>query len=57
VGQSRHDQPGTKGEVRQAVDAALAGSDAGSLRVAEKVDGAWAVNQWLKKGGACCRSG
>jgi 2,3,4,5-tetrahydropyridine-2-carboxylate N-succinyltransferase len=41
--------PGTKGEVRQAVDAALAGLDAGSLRVAEKVDGAWSVNQWLKK--------
>ena len=28
---------GTKGEVRQAVDAALAGLDAGSLRVAEKL--------------------
>ena len=41
--------PGTKGEVRQAVDAALAGLDAGSLRVAEKLDGAWSVNQWLKK--------
>ena len=41
--------PGTKGEVRQAVDAALARLDAGSLRVAEKVDGVWAVNQWLKK--------
>lgn len=40
---------GTKGEVRQAVDAALAGLDAGSLRVAEKLDGAWSVNQWLKK--------
>ena len=40
---------GTKGEVRQAVDAALAGLDAGSLRVAEKLDGAWTVNQWLKK--------
>src|SRR3546814_10345353 len=40
---------GTKGEVRQAVDAALAGLDNGDLRVAEKLDGAWAVNQWLKK--------
>ena len=41
--------PGTRGEVRQAVDAALAGLDSGSLRVAEKVGGAWSVNQWLKK--------
>ena len=39
----------TKGPVRKAVEAALAGIDAGSLRVAEKVDGAWIVNQWLKK--------
>jgi 2,3,4,5-tetrahydropyridine-2-carboxylate N-succinyltransferase len=40
---------GTKGEVREAVDAALAGLDSGALRVAEKVDGDWQVNQWLKK--------
>ena len=32
-----------------AVDAALDGLDAGRLRVAEKIDGAWHVNQWLKK--------
>ncbi len=40
----------TMGEVRSAVDAALAGLDAGELRVAEP-DGAggWRVNQWLKK--------
>ncbi|MBA4773472.1 MAG: 2,3,4,5-tetrahydropyridine-2,6-dicarboxylate N-succinyltransferase, partial [Sphingomonas sp.] len=40
----------TTGEVRDAVDAALAMLDAGSARVAEP-DGAggWRVNQWLKK--------
>ena len=40
---------GTKGDVRDAVEAALAGLDNGSLRVAEKVDGTWTVHQWLKK--------
>lgn len=39
----------TKGEVRDAVEAALADLDAGKRRVAEKVDGKWIVNQWLKK--------
>ena len=39
----------TKGEVRDAVESALALLDAGERRVAEKVDGAWQVNQWLKK--------
>jgi len=39
----------TKGEVREAVETALAGLDAGSYRVAEKVDGDWIVHQWLKK--------
>ena len=39
----------TQGEVRDAVQTALAGLDAGSLRVAEKLDGSWQVNQWLKK--------
>jgi 2,3,4,5-tetrahydropyridine-2-carboxylate N-succinyltransferase len=39
----------TKGEVRDAVDAALEGLDAGTLRVAEKVGESWQVNQWLKK--------
>ena len=38
----------TKGEVRDAVDAALEGLDAGRLRVAEKLDGEWRVQQWLK---------
>ena len=39
----------TRGEVRDAVEAALAGLDAGTLRVAEKGEGGWTVNQWLKK--------
>ena len=36
-------------DVRDAVAEALAGLDNGSLRVAEKLNGAWQVNQWLKK--------
>ena len=39
----------SKGEVRDAVETALAGLDDGSFRVAEKRDGTWEVNQWLKK--------
>ncbi|MBI1262054.1 MAG: 2,3,4,5-tetrahydropyridine-2,6-dicarboxylate N-succinyltransferase [Rhizobiales bacterium] len=39
----------TKGEIREAVDAALMGLDKGELRVAEKFDGEWHVHQWLKK--------
>jgi 2,3,4,5-tetrahydropyridine-2-carboxylate N-succinyltransferase len=39
----------TRGEVRDAVDHALDGLDTGSLRVAEKRDGKWHTNQWLKK--------
>ncbi len=39
----------TTGEVRDAVNAALALLDGGARQVAEKVDGAWVVNQWLKK--------
>ncbi len=39
----------TAGEVRDAVEAALALLDSGSARVAEKRDGGWVVNQWLKK--------
>lgn len=36
-------------ELKQAVDDAMAGLDNGSYRVAEKQDGEWKVNQWLKK--------
>jgi len=39
----------TGGPVRDAVEAALAGLDAGRFRVAEKVDGRWRVHEWLKK--------
>ena len=39
----------TRGGVRDAVEAALDRLDAGDARVAEKVDGLWRVNQWLKK--------
>jgi 2,3,4,5-tetrahydropyridine-2-carboxylate N-succinyltransferase len=39
----------TRGEVRDAVQSALSGLDDGSFRVAEKRDGIWQVNQWLKK--------
>jgi 2,3,4,5-tetrahydropyridine-2-carboxylate N-succinyltransferase len=39
----------TGGEVREAVEAALDLLDAGKLRVAERKDGRWAVNEWLKK--------
>ena len=36
-------------DVRDAVEHVIAGLDAGTLRVAEKVDGAWVTHQWLKK--------
>jgi 2,3,4,5-tetrahydropyridine-2-carboxylate N-succinyltransferase len=41
--------PDTKGEVRDAVAAALDLMDSGNARVAEKVGNGWRVNQWLKK--------
>jgi 2,3,4,5-tetrahydropyridine-2-carboxylate N-succinyltransferase len=41
--------PETKGEVRQAVDAAIAALDHGEARIAEKESGGWTVRQWLKK--------
>jgi 2,3,4,5-tetrahydropyridine-2,6-dicarboxylate N-succinyltransferase len=42
--------PSTKGAVREAVEAALDLLDRGAARVAERgADGAWRVNQWLKK--------
>jgi 2,3,4,5-tetrahydropyridine-2-carboxylate N-succinyltransferase len=41
---------GTRGEVRDAVEAALELHDKGQARVAERAaDGTWTVNQWLKK--------
>jgi len=40
----------TGGDVRHAVNEALAQLDSGKMRVAEKgADGNWTVNQWLKK--------
>jgi 2,3,4,5-tetrahydropyridine-2-carboxylate N-succinyltransferase len=42
----------TTGDVRDAVNAALSLLDGGERRVAEKVDGVWTVNQWLKR--QCC---
>lgn len=39
----------SQGPEREAVTDALAMLDAGTARVAEKKDGSWTVNQWLKK--------
>ncbi|VAW18092.1 2,3,4,5-tetrahydropyridine-2,6-dicarboxylate N-succinyltransferase [hydrothermal vent metagenome] len=39
----------TTGKIRDAVKKALDLLDDGTVRVAEKVDGQWHVNQWLKK--------
>ena len=39
----------TTGAIRDAVEAALDALDGGTVRVAEKIDGRWRVNQWLKK--------
>ncbi|MDJ0927139.1 MAG: 2,3,4,5-tetrahydropyridine-2,6-dicarboxylate N-succinyltransferase [Gammaproteobacteria bacterium] len=36
-------------ELRDAVQQALSMLDSGAARVAEKIDGEWVVNQWLKK--------
>ena len=41
--------PSTKGDARQAVDAALSALDSGEARIAEKIAGEWVVHQWLKK--------
>jgi 2,3,4,5-tetrahydropyridine-2-carboxylate N-succinyltransferase len=41
--------PESDGDVRDAVHAALDALDRGELRVAEKRDGKWHTNQWLKK--------
>ncbi len=42
-------KPSTTGDVREAVETALALLDTGKARVAEKKGGEWTVNQWLKK--------
>ncbi len=39
----------TKGEARDAVDSTLNLLDKGELRVCEKINGEWQVNQWVKK--------
>ena len=39
----------TRGDVRSAVDAAIAALDSGESRIAEKIDDQWTVHQWLKK--------
>ena len=41
--------PETKGEVRRAVDSAIAALDSGEARIAEKIGDEWVVHQWLKK--------
>jgi 2,3,4,5-tetrahydropyridine-2-carboxylate N-succinyltransferase len=41
--------PGTAGELRDAVEAAIDLLDSGKARVAEKGAEGWTVNQWLKK--------
>ena len=46
---ARRDHAATRGEVREAVETALDLLDRGEARVAEKSDGNWIVNQWLKK--------
>jgi len=39
----------TKGPHRDAVEATLEKLDAGQLRAAEKIDGTWKANEWVKK--------
>ena len=42
--------PATKGEAREAVEAAILALDSGEMRVASKAgNGDWTVHQWLKK--------
>jgi len=41
--------PDTTGAVREAIESAFEALDSGNLRVAEKKDGEWVVNQWAKK--------
>jgi 2,3,4,5-tetrahydropyridine-2-carboxylate N-succinyltransferase len=39
----------TQGEIRDAVAQTMAALDAGTIRICEKKDGIWQVNQWMKK--------
>jgi 2,3,4,5-tetrahydropyridine-2-carboxylate N-succinyltransferase len=39
----------TSGEIRDAVNETLASLDAGEIRICEKQNGVWQVNQWIKK--------
>jgi 2,3,4,5-tetrahydropyridine-2,6-dicarboxylate N-succinyltransferase len=41
--------PGTGGDVRDSVEAALDALDSGQARIADKAEGGWRVHQWLKK--------
>lgn len=42
--------PATKGEARDAVEAAIMGLDSGQMRVATRnADGVWTAHEWLKK--------
>jgi len=47
----KHDgiTPATKGEIREAVEAAMEGLDRGTYRVAAPEAGQWTTHQWLKK--------
>jgi 2,3,4,5-tetrahydropyridine-2-carboxylate N-succinyltransferase len=47
--ENRADVTPASGDVRNVVEAALELLDSGKARVAEPIDGAWHVNQWLKK--------
>ncbi len=39
----------TSGEIRDAVNNTLSQLDSGIIRVCEKIDNEWIVNQWIKK--------
>ena len=39
----------TTGDIRNAVDETLNKLDSGNLRVCEKINNEWQVNQWIKK--------
>jgi 2,3,4,5-tetrahydropyridine-2-carboxylate N-succinyltransferase len=45
----RLDEPSHQEQLADAVETAISLLDAGEARVAEKIDGDWQVNQWLKK--------